>query len=326
MTNKDPVIPFEIPVVFLIYSRDKAVINNISVLRQLRASKVYLLCDYSNDENKQKEIDKIRANIEKAIDWECEVIKKYAEHNIGVYSNIALGAKWVFEKEATAIFLEDDCVTNLSFFIFCQEMLLKYEQNEKVVWINGTNYCGKSLLDNNESYGFHNQMLPCGWASWSEKFLKYYDFLLEGAESKQNLKDIKKYYFNVPLYRHQLRFFQAELDRKHSMKPFSSWDYHMIFSIMHNRLLGICPKYNLVTNIGAEESAHTRKKDLNSIMTQRFCNVPNYELEFPLIHPKEISINKQINKQQALKILPPLSLRFKGFLYRLYSRFVQKNK
>ena len=53
------------------------------------------------------------------IDWDCEVIKNYATENRGVYKNIGLGAKWVFEREPEAIFLEDDCLPDITFFSYC---------------------------------------------------------------------------------------------------------------------------------------------------------------------------------------------------------------
>ena len=43
------------------------------------------------------------------------------------------GFSWVFEKEEQAIILEDDCIPNLDFFRYCDEMLEKYKDDERAL-------------------------------------------------------------------------------------------------------------------------------------------------------------------------------------------------
>lgn len=50
------------------------------------------------------------------------------------------GFSWVFEKEEQAIILEDDCIPNLDFFRYCDEMLEKYKDDERVMMVSGSNY------------------------------------------------------------------------------------------------------------------------------------------------------------------------------------------
>ena len=86
--------------------------------------------------------------VEFLINWDCEVIKNYAKENRGVYQNIGEGARWVFEREEKAIFLEDDNLPETSFFRFASEMLEKYETAPEVLWI-----CGTQLYNRNEWQG-----------------------------------------------------------------------------------------------------------------------------------------------------------------------------
>lgn len=325
---------FDIPVVLFIYQRYETVLNNLKILKSINAKKVYLLADYSLEKDKKDRCDLARRKIEESIDWDCEVVKFYAKENIGVHANIGLGAMHVFKDEEKAIFLEDDCQANASFFLFCKEMLEKYQNSERVVWINGTNYYDKLILKNNESYGFHQQLLPCGWASWANKFLKYYDWNLENLENSKKISKIKCRYRNKALYRHQKQFILNELERKMNGQRYSSWDYHMIFSVMNNNLLGICPKYNLITNTGLDTlSAHISIKKRN-VMLERFHLVPNHELEWPLVHPNTIEINSYLDKKISQKILPPLKSRIKGSLSKIlkkllgtkiYNKILKKN-
>lgn len=307
---------FNIPIVLFIYQRYETVLDNLKILKSINAKKIYLLADYNSNQEKKNRCDIARKKIEEAIDWDCKVIKYFAKKNIGVHANIGLGAMRVFENEEKAIFLEDDCSANVSFFLFCKEMLEKYNDNEKIIWINGTNYYDQILLQNNESYGFHQQLLPCGWASWSKKFLKYYDWNFDGLETAKDIKKIRSNCKNKALYRHLKAFILKEFERKKEGQRYQSWDFHMIFSILNNNLFGICPKYNLITNTGLDSiSEHMSTK--RNIMVDRFHYVPNHELEFPLIHPVKVEINKYLDKKIGRKILPPLRVRIKGFLSKL---------
>lgn len=317
---------FTIPVVLFIYQRYETTIHNLKILKSINAKKIYLLADYNLEEGKKKHCDLARKKIEQAIDWDCEVVKVYATENIGVHANIGLGSMKVFEKESVAIFLEDDCQANVSFFLFCKEMLERYKNNEKIVWINGTNYFDKVKLKNNESYGFHNQLLPCGWASWADKFLKFYDYDFKTLNSKNEIKKIKNSYQNKALYRRQKNFIIDEFERKMNGVKYRSWDFHMIYSIMFFDLMGICPKYNLIINTGVDDVSEHISKNKNDVMVKRFHFVPSHELEFPLVHPKRIAINNSLNRKIAGKILPPFKIRVKGYISKCLKKILGKSR
>lgn len=119
----------ETPVVLLMFKRER-IVDIIERLRVVKPRKLYLVSDGGRTEKEQEQVD-FRKLAENAIDWECDVVKRYAESNKGVFDNIAGGAKWVFEREETAIFLEDDNLPEVSFFQYCEEMLAKYKQNPK---------------------------------------------------------------------------------------------------------------------------------------------------------------------------------------------------
>ena len=68
---------FNIPVVLLIFRRDK-VTQIIDRLREIQASKVYLMADYGRNKNEIEQAEACRKAAEQAIDWNCKVIKNYA--------------------------------------------------------------------------------------------------------------------------------------------------------------------------------------------------------------------------------------------------------
>ena len=117
---------FDIPVALFIFKRDKAV-EIIKRISEVKPRKLYLLADQGRNDEERALAAEVRRKVEESINWECEVIKNYAEENRGVYANIGQGAIWVLRREKWAIFLEDDNLPEVTFFAFCREMLEKYE-------------------------------------------------------------------------------------------------------------------------------------------------------------------------------------------------------
>lgn len=317
---------FDIPVALFIFRRSETVIRIIKVLEQVKPLRLYLIADGPRNEEEKKEILETRKRIEESINWNCEIIKNYAVKNRGVYENIAGGAKWVFEREESAIFLEDDNLPEVTFFQFCKEMLEKYKENDKIFWICGTNYLEKFLTPKNESYVFTKHLMPCGWASWGKKFNKYYDGDLKILEDKDLVKQMKNSYTNHALYNQQLVSANSEIYRRNKSKKYASWDFQMAISIRANNLYGICPKYNQIKNIGVDLFSTHGGTSLSKEMTKRFCGIKSYSLEFPLIHPTEVIENIIFEKKVDKIILFPLKMRIKESIAAIIKSFFGINR
>ena len=145
---------FDIPIALFLFKRSDTVLKIISRIRKVKPTKMYLIGDGPRNEDEEIVINNARNQIIKSIDWPCNIITNFAKKNRGVYKNIVGGAKWVFEKEEMAIFLEDDNLPEVSFFSYCEELLNKYKLDERILWICGTNYLEKYTTKNNESYVF----------------------------------------------------------------------------------------------------------------------------------------------------------------------------
>lgn len=298
---------FDIPVVLFIFKRSDTVLKIIDVLSRLKPHKIYLLSDEGRDELEKKMVAETRNAVEKRIDWQCEIIKNYARENRGVYRNIGEGAKWVFQHEKKAIFLEDDNLPEFTFFEYCKELLEKYEDNPKVLWICGTNYLTEYNTD--YSYMFTQHLLPCGWASWSDKFLRYYDGEMNTFNNPQKRKTFCESYNSRALLHQRLVSLEGEYRRKNS--GFRSWDYQMLFSIRSNGLVGISPARNQIMNIGADQFSTHGGTSLDKTMTKRFCEIPTEKLDFPLKHPKTVTIDNKYERMTSKIILLPLDMRIK---------------
>ena len=313
---------FDIPVAIFIFKRDKAV-DIVKRISCVKPQKLYILADQGRNDEEKAAVAECRRAVEAAIDWDCEVIKNYAEENRGVYENIAEGAKWVLKKEPYAIFLEDDNLPEISFFPFCKEMLERYKDDERVLWICGTNYLGDYEQRKGYSYVFTHHMLPCGWASWSHKFEKYYDGALLGVDDPEVMKRVKRNYLNGKIYRQYRDSFMREYRRMRSGRRPVSWDYQMDFSIKANNLFGICPTKNQIKNIGVDDCSVHGGNDFAAVMTQRFCGMDSYPIKEPLRHPDSVEIDPTFEKKIGKIILHPFSLRFKGGLNKLLRKILR---
>ena len=314
---------FDIPVVLIIFRRCDTIPRIIQRLVEVKPRKVYILADEGRNDKEMEQAHKCRKTVESLINWDCEVVKNYAKENRGVYRNIGEGAKWVFEREEKAIFLEDDNLPETSFFRYASEMLEKYETAPEVLWICGTNYI--TNMNGKESYAFTQHLLPCGWASWSGKFLKYYDGELSTFRDEAHKRKFYSSYLNRWLAQWQYQSVRNEVERHERTGRFISWDYQMLWSVRSNGLYGVVPLRNQITNIGVDEFSIHGGNSKNNIMTNRFCEVPSKQLDFPLVHPNEIAINKSVEHQLADIICPPHSTVLKSLLSSEMKRLMKQD-
>lgn len=303
---------FDIPVVLILFKRRDTVLRILERVSQVRPSKIYLLSDEGRNDTEKELVAEVRKTVENYIFWDCEIIKNYASENRGVYANIALGAKWVFEREEMAIFLEDDNLPEVSFFAYCKELLEKYKNDSRVFWVCGTNYLGKYEPENGCSYMYTKHLLPCGWASWRDKFNAYYDYDLDLFSSQQLKRRVKYEYEDKRLYNQQIANVAKEKYKANNDERYISWDYHMAWSIRVNNVYGISPKYNQIKNIGVDNFSEHGGNSLEKEMTRRFCGMDSYSLDLPLKHPDTLLTDLEYENKIGELILQPLSNRIRS--------------
>lgn len=310
---------FEIPVALFIFKRLKAV-EVVKRIAEVKPKKLYILADNGRNPVEKKQAEECRKQVEAAITWECEVVKNYAEENRGVYENIGEGAKWVLKQEKWAIFLEDDNLPEVSFFPFCQEMLEKFQDDTRILWICGTNYLGNYEPKDGASYVFTRHMLPCGWASWGNKFEKFYDGNLSLCDNPVVMERVGDVYCNKTVYQQYKGSWLSEYRRIRAGQRPVSWDYQMDLTIKANNLFGICPCKNQIKNIGVDEFSIHGGKSFSMIMTKRFCGMDSYSVDFPLKHPETLLIDPVFEKEIGKIITYPARIRIKAGTSRIIKK------
>ena len=217
-----------------------------------------------------------------SIDWDCEVYKYYQKNNVGCDPSEYIAQKWMFEKEDRGIILEDDDVVSSSFFYFCQELLEKYKDDQRINMICGMNHLGK-YMDDKYDYIFTKSGSITAWASWKrviDEWDERYCFLTDDYAQSCLKHLLGKYYKRV--IRNWTR--QRDSGIAHYEGILGSNMY------LNNRLNIVCTK-NLVHNIGVTENATHSRSSIKLLPRAVRCifEAPIYELKFPLRHPKYVT-------------------------------------
>lgn len=116
------------PVVLFNFNRPDQTLRVLEQLTRLKCEKVYLVCDGPRHANSADEVSvgEVRKHL---AEWEPPGIKVLieAELNMGLRSRFYSALDYVFDRETSALVLEDDCGVDDSFFEFAAKALDVYE-------------------------------------------------------------------------------------------------------------------------------------------------------------------------------------------------------
>ena len=232
------------PVAFLIFNRPDTTAQVFAAIRQARPPKLLVVADGPRT-GRPGEADLCAATraIVDGVDWPCEVLKNFADQNMGCKQRIASGLDWVFREVEEAIILEDDCLPHPDFFPFCEKMLQRYRDDERVMMIGGTNYL-LDRLDIEESYCFSRYFAIWGWATWRRAWAKY-DLAMDEWPRYKAAGTLKSFYPQ----RFMQRFVSNMFDGARTGR-LATWDIQWFYSCLFSNALCIIPRVNLISNIG----------------------------------------------------------------------------
>lgn len=255
---------FNTPILFLIFNRPEETKKVFEEIKKIKPANLYISADGPRASKYGEDLlcDKCRQVVLDGIDWHCEIKTLFRKENLGCGKAVSEAITWFFDNVDEGIILEDDCLPDPSFFIFCETMLAKYRYDDRIMHIGASNFqLGKWHGEGDYYYSRYSHIW--GWASWKSAWKKY-DFKIkewENIQSKNNLNIIFETEKNQ--YNYWANIFnivvKGEID---------TWDYQWQFAIWNNYGMGILPNKNLVINIGFGVNAtHTidENKFINSI-------------------------------------------------------------
>lgn len=263
------------PVALFIFKRPHETARILETIRQVKPPKLFVVADgpRPDREGEAELCAQTRSVIEK-VDWDCEVFTDYAPENIGCQKRLSSGFNWVFDTVEEAIIIEDDCLPDLTFYAFAEELLSRYRDDNRVFSITGQNLqFGRK--HNDYSYYFSRYPNSWGWASWRRAW-KYFDLeikLWPEIRESNKLTDILRDPQTVKVWK---QTFDMCYDRRLN----ACWDFQWTFANFIHNGLTIVSQTNLVKNMGHGIGA-THTSDVNS----PYSNMVVEPMEFPLKHP-----------------------------------------
>ena len=267
------------PVAFLIFNRPDPTARVFAEIAKARPPKLLVVGDGPRA-SRQGELERVAATqaIIAKVDWPCEVLTNFSDVNLGCKKRVSSGIDWVFEQVEEAIILEDDCLPDPSFFRFCQEMLDRYRDDERVAMISGDNFLfGKKVIP--ESYYFSRYMHIWGWASWRRAW-KDYDVDIVAWPAARTSGLIENLFRNQGERDYWCKAFSGVFDGR-----IDTWDYQWVLSCWLQSRLAIMPKVNLISNIGFGPAAtHTTGASV-------YADMSTHAMSFPLMHPQYVYPN-----------------------------------
>ena len=277
-----------VPILMIFFNRSEPLKLVFEAVRNAKPSKLFLAQDGARKGHMDdiKNVELCRKVVEN-IDWDCEVYTNYAENNLGCGARMSSAISWAFESVDRLMILEDDCVPSNDFFPFCEELLEKYKDDERISMISAMNHLGKYANYNGDSYIFCNSGAIWGWATWKREW-QYYDFNMKFINELNAFEKIRN--SNYPRYYKRDLLKQGKNRKKvfERGERLSSWtfQYNMI-RILQNQLT-IVPSVNMSSNVGLTCEATHASSNLKMIPKglQKIFFMQTYEINFPLKHPQ----------------------------------------
>jgi hypothetical protein len=264
------------PIVLFIFNRADTVRQVMERIAAVRPKTLFVVADGPRP-HRPEDAERCRLardTVLKAIDWPCELVRRFSDVNLGCDPNIVGGYNYVFSQVEDAISLEDDCVAEVSFFRYCQEMLARYRDCGQVMHV-----CGINPLDRwpgaGDSYFFSRDcQFGWGFATWRRAW-RFYDDAMASWKAHRARGTNRPPWFTTDV----TDFFNGFGDTVPE-----NWDYKWAYAIMANSGVSIVPSGNLIANVGfGPDATHC---------TTAKPPEPTYPLEFPLVHPPSIAVDR----------------------------------
>ena len=261
------------PVVLLIFNRPDLTRRVFERIREAQPAQLFIAADGPRpDVPADVELCAQARQVAEQVDWECEVHTLFRETNLGCKQAVSSAIDLFFEHVEEGIILEDDCVPHPTFFRFCDELLEKYRDDERIMAISGDNFqLGRRRTE--DSYYFSRYPHCWGWATWRRAWCHYdgemrlWPAIRDGGWLQDILENRRAIAYWTTIFD---KMYNGDID---------SWAYAWTFICWIQSGLAILPTVNLVSNIGFGENAtHTRGGG-------RIANMSVQPMDFPLIHP-----------------------------------------
>lgn len=298
MTNSLKSALVDVPVAIIFFNRDDSLKEVYKKIRIARPSKLYLIQDGAREGN-VSDSEGIAAcrKVFDNIDWECEVYKNYSEINLGCGQRVSSGISWVFEQEDRTVIIEDDCIIEPTFLQFCNELLEKYKDDERITLISGLNHfsdwdCGE------RSYFFAQTGAIAAWATW-KRVWEQFDFTASDFNDEYNQKAIAASMHHKRAAKAKIELWKNVYKSGQKGEKMRFWGPQFDYTKFKTGGMCIVPSHTLSSNVGVNAKAtfsgaglEFMKKSVRGWFFQKTA-----PMEFPLVHPSVMLVDSEYDKK-----------------------------
>jgi hypothetical protein len=238
------------PVALMMFNRPDLTAQVFEAIRAARPKRLLVVADGPRNDAERVRCLETRAVIK--VDWPCDLETNYSEQNLGCKRRVGTGISWVFEQCEDAIILEDDTLPSPSFFPYCQTLLERYRDDERVMCISGMNLVRDPRPRGSETYHFSRYGATNGWATWRRAWchwdidMKAWPAFKRSGRIKDLFQDRVEQWFWTLLFDEQ---YQGRIN---------TWDYQWLFARLAQGGLTATPIVNMVANLGFRaDGTHT---------------------------------------------------------------------
>lgn len=280
-------------VLLIIFNRPDTTRQVFEAIRSVKPPRLYVAADGPRHGRTGEDATCRQAReITNGVDWDCQVFTLYRAENLGCKYAVSSAIIWFFEHEPEGIILEDDCLPHWSFFKFCDELLMLYREDSRVMAICGANF-QRNRWHPLESYYFSRNTHVWGWASWRRAWCSYDVEMLGWPDFVSN----NKLHDTFP-ESWAPRFFWTKILSDVAAGQVDTWDYQWTYTIWRHGGISILPAINLVKNIGFDADAtHTKHAE------PWLLEMNAEEMVFPLIHPATVTACIEADRRYERTVL-----------------------
>lgn len=278
MENASVTIPSLPPVLLIAFNRPWHTARVWKAIRKVMPNRLLVAIDAPR-KSEEKDHDACRAvhQLVRSPDWPCEFSLLSHRTHRGCRHGPAEAITWAFSKVDHLIILEDDCIPDPTFFLYCSELIARYEKNHEIMGIGGHRWEGPDI-QTGASYYTSNYPNTWGWASWANRWREFdlnmtaWPALRERKWLQTRLEDA----IAVTYWERNFNAMENGLD---------AWDVAWLFACWRIGGLWIRPNVNMVHNIGFGANAtHTHQ-------LHHPASKPAGTMMFPLCHPGTLQID-----------------------------------
>ena len=291
------------PVLFLIQRRPVLSAQVLAAIRIARPVHLLVAADGPEEDARCQETRRL---VLEGIDWPCHLQTRFSRERLGCRQAVSEALDWGFGEHERLIVIEDDCLPEPSFFCFSTELLDRYQDDDRVMQICGSNLSGHAAQDGSSYYASRFATI-WGWASWRRAW-KSHDATMKEWRTKRSNPQWKAFckFPGEAAWRKKLYdgACTGEID---AWSP--AWE-------MARQALGgvsLIPSVNLVSNLGCGQDA-THTHDAND---PRAC-MKTDPISFPLQHPGSLKADDRADRAYFNRYCCPPSLlsRIRRLLWR----------